>query len=60
MTQLMLPLDERFRIDEQLRLPLVLEEQPPKQVLKPEVYARVRVCIGNCNICPYCDNSNNR
>lgn len=49
-----LPLDQRFRLAEGFALDL--SEKP----LVPAEAIAVRVCIGNCNICPYCARSDNR
>lgn len=54
--QRLLPLDERFRQAEQLALDLPETDQNRKKPPRPDIF----VCIGNCNICPKCGNSNNR
>lgn len=54
--QPLLPLDERFREAEQYALDLPATDQNRQKPPRPDVW----VCIGNCNICPKCGNSNNR
>ena len=46
--QMLLPLDERFRRAEQFQFDFPVKEVKPRP-------AEMRVCIGNCKICPYCD-----
>lgn len=55
--QPLLPLDQRFRKAEQYAF-----DFPPVQPAqrKPQQDPAQYVCIGNCNICPRCGNSNNR
>lgn len=52
-----------MEIQLELHLPdpdqMPLDLQPQKKEEKPK-QEPVRICIGNCNICRYCDNSNNR
>lgn len=44
-----LPLDERFKDEEQLTLDLPDDDpEPPRR--EP-----IRICIGNCKICRYCN-----
>lgn len=49
-----LPLDQRFRLAEGFALDLGEKEPAASEAVA------VRVCIGNCNICPYCARSDNR
>ena len=51
----MLPMDQRFIEAEQLSLALEIPKAAPKREKKPVV-----VCIGYCDNCPHCDNSDNR
>ncbi len=53
-----LPLDERFRRAEQLSLDLDTQEAGDTTFMRPK--SRAWVCLGNCDICPRCDNSDNR
>ncbi len=52
------PLDQRAREAEQYAFdfPPVVQPQPETTSRRPEDY----VCIGNCDICRRCNNSNNR